>query len=194
MQTTGTGTSDFTPRMQRANGSTSNVSAHGASHDQSHTKGGTFGGLKSMLTRKGTVAGRQRSGSEATSVRSNRRPTGDGFEPVGDGHSERQLSTPVREKPEPIPERPASKREPSGTRASVRCSCSSSLIKIRRPRSTLRATPLRLPIGTSRCGMSRTRTSRRPPPVVWLWAQQPALRELRCRLPSLRASAARRLA
>ncbi|CAK9779694.1 hypothetical protein CC85DRAFT_285156 [Cutaneotrichosporon oleaginosum] len=119
MQTTGTGASDFTPRMQRANGSTSNVSSHGASHEQSQTKGGTFGGLKSMLSRKATVAGRQRSGSEATSVRSTRRPTGDGFEPVGDGHSERNLSTPVREKPEPIPERPASKREPSGTRVSA---------------------------------------------------------------------------
>ncbi|GMK56722.1 hypothetical protein CspeluHIS016_0305620 [Cutaneotrichosporon spelunceum] len=111
MQTTGTSASDFTPRMQKTNASTSNVSLHG-------TGGGAFGGIKSMLNRKGTVAGRQRSGSEATSARSSRRPTGDGFEAVSEGHSERQLSTPVREKPEPIPERPSSKREPSGTRTS----------------------------------------------------------------------------
>ncbi|BEJ10941.1 hypothetical protein CspHIS471_0103630 [Cutaneotrichosporon sp. HIS471] len=119
MQTAGTGASDFTPRMQKANGSTSNVSLHGTSLGPSHGGGGAFGGLKSMLSRKATVAGRQPRGSEATSVRSNRRPTGDGFEAVSDGHSERQLSTPVREKPEPIPERPPSKREPSGTKTSA---------------------------------------------------------------------------
>ncbi|WOO84703.1 SH3-containing GRB2-like protein 3-interacting protein 1 [Vanrija pseudolonga] len=62
---------DFSPRVQRANGSSSNLSTGG---------GGGFGGLKSMLTRKGTT--RQRSGSEATSTRSSRRPTGDMFEPL----------------------------------------------------------------------------------------------------------------
>lgn len=191
MQTTGTGASDFTPRMQKANGSTSNVSSHGTSLGPSNS-GGAFGGLKSMLSRKATVAGRQRSGSEATSVRSARRPTADGFEPVGDGHSERQLSTPVREKPEPIPERPPSKREPSGTRASVRYGRGVWLIMNRRPRSIRKATQSRRRTATSPCGTSRTRSSPRPPLVVWLPAQQPELQVSPCHRPSSRASAAPR--
>lgn len=114
VQTAATGTSDFTPRMSKANGSSSNVSTHGTGG------GGAFGGIKSMLSRKATTAGRQRSGSEATSVRSNRRPTGDNaFEPVSEGPPERQLSTPVLEKPEPIPERPTREREPSTTQRAV---------------------------------------------------------------------------
>lgn len=113
VQTTGTGTSDFTPRMARANGSSSNVSTGGG--------GGAFGGIKSMLSRKGTVAGRQRSGSEATSVRSARRPTGDNaFEPVSEVPSERQLSTPARERADPMSERPTWERQPSSTSKSVR--------------------------------------------------------------------------
>ncbi|KAL1407067.1 hypothetical protein Q8F55_006480 [Vanrija albida] len=84
--------SDFSPRVQRANGSSSNLSSGGGGG------GGGFGGLKSMLSRKGTT--RQRSGSEATSTRSARRPTGDMFEPLDESEriNERALdSQSVRE-------------------------------------------------------------------------------------------------
>jgi len=52
--------------------------------------GGGFSGFKSMLARKATVSGRQRSGSEATSMRSNRRtgPQDDVFAPLDEREDE----------------------------------------------------------------------------------------------------------
>jgi hypothetical protein len=76
-----TGSSELTPRSNRVNGSSANQS-----DGSSHTTGtGGFSGFKSMLARKATVSGRQRRGSEATSMRSNRRAPDELFGPLAEG-------------------------------------------------------------------------------------------------------------
>lgn len=86
VQTASSTTGDFTPRVNRANGSTSNVAATGTP-----SGGGGFSGFKSLLTRKATTANRQRAGSEAASTRSSRRPTaGDVFESLDEGPGEQE--------------------------------------------------------------------------------------------------------
>ena len=84
-------THELTPGRSKANGSSTNLTSGG----------GGLSGFKSMLTRKATSVGRQRSGSEAPSVNKGRRGTNDTFEPLTERPEARQ--TPRSEK---VPSRP----------------------------------------------------------------------------------------
>lgn len=145
MQTTGSATGDFTPRMSKVNASNSNVSATGTP-----SGGGGFSGFKSLLTRKATTANRQRSGSEAASTRSSRRPTGtsDVFESLderpgeqGDGFAA-QTGKPTQRR----------EREPSTTQSLHVSLCAEFRPNYRARQLMPKASRSRLLIGTGTLG------------------------------------------